>query len=231
MHHNGSGGQTSEPSFFELIILLCKMYENPAIPFSSEISTLFSMIESVRAERTSATAQKAAGIDERMDKQLHLYYSRVYQAIAAYTSGTGLDPSDLTQETFLKAYKYKHTFEGASSVYTWLYRIARNTCIDAMRKIKRNVGTIIDTPYDESLFEDGSINPDVDQRESNLLLKKALAKLDDELRILIVMKDLQGLQYDEIAEATEQREGTVKSRLFRARLQLKKELIKLGYTP
>ena len=97
MHHNGSGGQTSEPSFFELIILLCKMYENPAIPFSSEISTLFSMIESVRAERTSATAQKAAGIDERMDKQLHLYYSRVYQAIAAYTSGTGLDPSDLTQ--------------------------------------------------------------------------------------------------------------------------------------
>ena len=231
MQTNGSATHVTEPSFFDLINLFCKMYTNTAISLPTELYGLYSMIESMRAEHASAQTTEVDGLDERMDKQLHLYYSRVYQAVAAYTAGTGLDPADLTQDTFLKAYKKKHTFEGASSIYTWLFRIARNTSIDAMRKIKRNSGTIIDTPYDEALFEDGSSSPDVDNREANTLLKKALAKLEDDQRILIVMKDLQGLRYEEIAEATEQLEGTVKSRLFRARLQLKKELIKLGYTP
>jgi RNA polymerase sigma-70 factor (ECF subfamily) len=191
---------------------------------------ILSLIESMRIETHPQNKIDSETISEQLDRGLEQFYSRIFQAISAYTTGTGLDPADLTQETFLKAYRYRDTFQGDSAVYTWLFRIARNTCIDAMRKIKRTTGKIVDAPFEESWFNVENDQSEIEVREDTRLLKRALSKLDEELRLLIIMKDLQGMKYDEISEITEVNEGTIKSRLFRARLQLKKELIKLGYT-
>lgn len=166
-----------------------------------------------------------------LQQNLEQYYSRIFRAITAFTHGSGLDPDDLTQETFLKAWKNRESFEGASSIYTWLYRIARNTCIDAMRKTKITTRKVVDDEFDENLYDTGDSADSVELNENQGLLRKALAAMEEELRILIVLKDLQGLRYHEISEITETTEGTVKSRLFRARLQLKQELMKLGYRP
>jgi RNA polymerase sigma-70 factor (ECF subfamily) len=183
-------------------------------------------------KQTAVPLKKADVLNtDELDKNLESYYSRIYRAVSAYTHGTGLDPSDLTQETFFKAYKNKSSFEGSSTVYTWLYRIARNTCIDAMRKLKSSGSRYKESEFDENQYDTSGNDKDVIGRAEDLkLLRTALAKLPEDLRLLIILKDLQDLRYNEIAEITELNEGTVKSRLFRARLMLKQELLKTGYT-
>jgi len=192
------------------------------VVFTQSMQSVFSI---------SSSSVKAESEDILSPRDIELYYSKIHQAIAAYTVGTGLDPADLTQETFLKAHKSKQTFQGNSSIYTWLYRIARNTCIDAMRKLKTERGHQTINSFDEMYYEPEVTSPEIEKRETKRLLDEALARLDESLRILIVLKDLQGIPYHEIAEITDTNEGTVKSRLFKARVQLRQELIKSGYTP
>lgn len=164
-----------------------------------------------------------------LNDNLEQYYTRVKRTISAYIIGTGLDADDLTQETFLKAFRSIDSFAGASSVYTWLYRIAKNTCIDAMRKLNTR-GEKKNVEFDEELAGQADMHTDqILERERDHLLKKALANLEEEMRLLIVLKHLQQMKYDEISEITGLEVGTVKSKLFRARLQLKEELTKMGY--
>jgi RNA polymerase sigma-70 factor (ECF subfamily) len=201
----------------------------PTHPIGSQLVALAQSMQNIFSIKTSSDATDSAATLTSGD--IEKYYSKIYQAIAAYTAGTGLDPADLTQETFLKAHKHQHSFHGNASVYTWLYRIARNTCIDAMRKIKTERVNHPLISYDDMLYDPASSSPEIEQREDKRLLNEALSRVEESLRLLIVLKDLQGLPYHEIAEITEMNEGTVKSRLFRARVQLRQELIKSGYTP
>lgn len=201
----------------------------PTHSIGSQLVALAQSMQNIFSIKTSSVATDSAATLTSGD--IEKYYSKIYQAIAAYTAGTGLDPADLTQETFLKAHKNQDSFQGNASVYTWLYRIARNTCIDAMRKIKTERMNHPFTSYDDMLYDPASSSPEIEQREDKRLLNEALSRVEESLRLLIVLKDLQGLPYHEIAEITEMNEGTVKSRLFRARVQLRQELIKSGYTP
>lgn len=196
--------------------------DNLTVVFTQSMQSIYSI---------SSSSVKAGAEETLSPRDIEIYYSKIHQAITAYTVGTGLDPADLTQETFLKAHKNKQSFQGNASLYTWLYRIARNTCIDAMRKLKTERGQQTLTSFDEMYYEPEVTSPEIEKREAKRLLDVSLARLDESLRILIVLKDLQGLPYHEIAEITQINEGTVKSRLFKARLQLRQELIKLGYTP
>lgn len=184
-----------------------------------------------RQDREPITNRNPLADQTRKDlnDNLDIYYTRVKRTISAYIVGTGLDADDLTQETFLKAFRSVDSFAGASTVYTWLYRIAKNTCIDAMRKLNTR-GEKKSVEFDEELAGPEHMHTDqIAERERDSLLKKALANLEEEMRLLIVLKHLQQMKYDEIAEITGLEVGTVKSKLFRARLQLKEELTKMGY--
>lgn len=138
---------------------------------------------------------------------------------------------DLTQETFVKAFSALGTFDRAYTFSTWLYKIARNTCIDHFRRSKLETFSL-DAPL---RTRDGEIDRDfpspVHTPEKYLLLKEkgrliseAIDSLPDKYREVIHMRHNQELPYEEIAEMLRVPLGTVKARLFRARELLKKRL-------
>lgn len=214
---------------FEPSMKLATITLNPGNPLAIPLESM--ILRAVVGWKNPVIPKKKEAVlsPDDLDKNLETYYSRIYRAVSAYVHGTGLDPADLTQEAFLKAYKNKSSFEGASSVYTWLYRIARNTCIDAMRKLKSTGRKYLESEFDENTY-DPPEHDQVGKGEDLELLRAALAVVPEEMRLLIILKDLQELRYHEIAEIAGLNEGTVKSRLFRARLMLKQELKKMGYT-
>ena len=129
--------------------------------------------------------------------------------------GERSDALDATQEAFVSAFRQARSFRGDSSFGTWLYRIAINSCKDLLRKRNRWGDPIedagVDTPSTEDL--EGSVTRRMD-------LAAALAQLPDEFRDPVVMHDLGGVPYEEIARTTRTNIGTVKSRISRGRKRL-----------
>lgn len=172
-------------------------------------------------------------VKARLQELLPEVYPRIYRSVAGLTYGSGLNAEDLTQEVFLKAFRNAGSFQDESAIYTWLYSIARNTCHDAMRrlKIKRRLGLDRESEPRTEQWESPDDNDPLVDREDHRLLRQALGRLPGKQRELIVFKDLQEMTYADIGNIIGIPEGTVKSRLFKARLMLKEELEKLGYTP
>lgn len=127
---------------------------------------------------------------------------------------------DIAQEVFITIYKNLKNFRFESQFTTWVYRITINKCKDHLRKKNiRKIFLPLKDEEEEPVFE--SIDEDSDIKQ---IVRNAIAALPDKLRIPIVLKDLQGFSYQEIAEAMQCEIGTVKSRIFRAREALKKAL-------
>jgi RNA polymerase sigma-70 factor (ECF subfamily) len=139
------------------------------------------------------------------------------------------DAWDLAQEGFLKAWKSIHRFKGESSFYTWLYRIMTNVTIDSLRR----KGIRGEAEFDDRIapvnVEPGSRttpsssplpNEKLEHREIRQRIDEAIAKLSPEHRAVIVMKEIEDLQYNEMAEILSCSLGTVMSRLFYARKKL-----------
>lgn len=142
------------------------------------------------------------------------------------------DAEDALQETYLKVYKSLNSFEGNSSFKTWLYRITTNVCLDMLRKQKRQTHQSLNTTDEDGEHEisipDETYSPEISAKKSAAMdvLKKAMDNLNEEHKIAITLRDINGLSYEEIAEAMEINVGTVKSRINRARTQLRKFLEK-----
>ena len=132
---------------------------------------------------------------------------------------------DISQEVFIKAYEALPQFRFQSSFYTWLYRIAVNKSRDELRKrkVRRwfSLQTMLETS-DKELVSKLVVEPH--DKESEELLAAALKSLPEKYRIAVILKDIDGLSYEEIAEVMECEIGTVKSRLSRARAMLRKVL-------
>jgi RNA polymerase sigma-70 factor, ECF subfamily len=175
-----------------------------------------------------------AAADEILNRNLQEYYPKIFRSVAAFVYGSGLDPEDLTQETFLKAYHNLDGFRQHSSPYTWLYRIARNTCIDAIRKKKFRDRFRWMSPRNDDFQADYEFpdyhqdKPDVEQKEEIDLVRRAIAALETDYRSVIILRELQDLSYQEISEVLNVTESAVKSRLFKARQALRAELTRLG---
>jgi RNA polymerase sigma-70 factor (ECF subfamily) len=155
------------------------------------------------------------------------YQDRLYNTVFRLVDNAE-DALDVVQEAFLHAYQSLDSFKGDSLFFTWLYRIAVNTAISLKRK-RRILGRIADRngdpivePHDPSdLTRPGHA---LEQAEEEQKLYKALARLSAEHRAVLVMKELEGQKYEEMADALAVPIGTIRSRLHRARLELRQIL-------
>jgi RNA polymerase sigma-70 factor (ECF subfamily) len=133
------------------------------------------------------------------------------------TLGSGNTVDDIAQEVFLTVYRNLKSFRFESQFTTWLYRITVNKCKDHLRKIKiRNIVTF---------FRDNEEEPgymtSYESSDTTEIVQKAIEKLPEKLRLPLLLKDIEGMSYQEIAEIAQCELGTVKSRIFRARESLK----------
>ncbi|SHH14489.1 RNA polymerase sigma factor [Tepidibacter thalassicus] len=136
------------------------------------------------------------------------------------------DAMDVSQEAFIKVYKYIKNFNQKSSFSTWLYRIVINTCLDFIKKNEKNriysIDDFIDNKQKE--IEDNYNNPEVvlDRKVRNQEIHNAIKQLSPVLKTAVILRDIQGFSYDEISSIMNCSLGTVKSRIKRGRENLKK---------
>lgn len=153
------------------------------------------------------------------EKEIPELYPRLHRSMTAFAGGSNIDVDDILQETFLKAYKKIDQFDGQSSLFTWLYSIARNLIMDEFRHQQR-MPQRSHTPADEFEITDDSPNSAKSNREEIHELRNAISELPDILRDIVVMKTLEGLSYDEICQITGVNTETLKNRMFRAKKYL-----------
>lgn len=147
------------------------------------------------------------------------------------TLGDQQDAMDASQEAFFRAYRSLASFRGESKFSVWLYRLASNVCLDMLRKRSRGQ-TISLTEEEDAVLDipDVSFSPqtELEKKELREAVQLGLKKLDPEFREVLLLRELGGLSYEEIARATGLEPGTVKSRIFRARKKLAAILMKDG---
>ncbi len=171
---------------------------------------------------------------EAFDRLMEIHQSRIYN-LTYRMMGSKEDASDMTQETFLRAFNSLNRFRGSSSFSTWVYRIACNLCLDEIKRQKRQKARVVDATVqiadDEEIdlieqMGDSSLDPQevLIRREKQEMIQQAIATLPEHQRATLVLYDIQGEPYEEIAVALDISIGTVKSRLNRARLSLKSRL-------
>lgn len=161
--------------------------------------------------------------------------NRVYH-LALHMTGSAEDALDLSQEAFLNAWRALPGFQGESSFSTWVYRLASNACIDFLRREKRRKNISMTVSLDDE--EEGrqaelpdcrfSPETEIERRELRDSIDRGLRALSEDHRKVLVMRELGGMSYAEIGAALDLEEGTVKSRIARARLALRKILRKDG---
>jgi RNA polymerase sigma-70 factor (ECF subfamily) len=157
------------------------------------------------------------------------YWRKVFNVAYKFV-GKHDEAEDLTQDIFLKIFKSLDTFDRRANFQTWLISISRNLCIDHYRSVRKERETI-DRDVDASELAPASQDPGpvaaLEQRDRVALLRQALSALPDTLRIAVLMRDIQELSYQEIADALRLPEGTVKSRINRGRTELARQIRKL----
>jgi RNA polymerase sigma-70 factor (ECF subfamily) len=167
-------------------------------------------------------------VREHKDKVFNLVFRMV---------GNRAEAEDVAQEVFIAVFKNIDQFRGDAKFSTWLYRVAANHCKNRIKYLSRRPTSAHDLDaLPEQHLADGGRAPlqsHVDQpdailegREAEALIQQALAALDEDHRLLILLRDVEELSYQEIADITGLAEGTVKSRLHRARMQIKELLAK-----
>lgn len=177
--------------------------------------------------------REARGGDARAYGELvSRYQDRVYTLIYGLIQSHE-DALDLTQDVFLRAYSSLGQFREEAVFYTWLYRIALNACIDFNRRRKRFAEPF--SLEDDLLSKIGFEPPDphpssqperaLENKELGRLLRQAIARLPEPLRIAVVLHDIEGLQQKEIASLLNCPLGTVKSRIQRGRCELRTKLL------
>jgi RNA polymerase sigma-70 factor (ECF subfamily) len=176
--------------------------------------------------------QSQAGDVAAMEKLILRYQNRIYNLILKICANPD-DAAELAQETFVRVIENIDGFQLRSSFYTWIFRIAVNLTLNHCKRSTRLGFTSIDAERDSQdapakmlkqiLADERSPEPDAIAQKKELceIIIKALMKLDEAQRVVIVLRDIEGMNYAHIAETLEVKPGTVKSRLSRARNALR----------
>ena len=175
-----------------------------------------------------------AGESSAFDRIVLRHQTAIFN-LCYWVLGDYQEANDMAQVTFMKAYQSLHGFRFESTLSTWLHRIAVNNCKNRIKsseyRAKKRTLPLENPGHAEASgpsveMEDGAPSPMavLEQKERSRLIRKALHSLGQEQREIITLRDIQGLSYEEITEVTGLNPGTVKSRLARARLELKEKL-------
>jgi len=168
-----------------------------------------------------------------------LYQGRIFRLVFRML-GDRAEAEDLAQEVFVTVFKSIDGFRGDSKLSTWLYRVASNHCKNRIKYLQRRARgkkMEFDEIAEAGAIESSSMNPSahiarpdqiVEGYEKEEILKVAIASLDEDHRELIVLRDIEALTYDEIQAITGLAQGTVKSRLHRARHALREKVVRLA---
>ncbi len=164
-------------------------------------------------EQTFSTFEKL--VVEYQDKLVNFFYRFCGDIDLAF---------DLTQETFLRVYKGQKFFDKNRSIAPWIFKIARNLAIDELRKskLRRHISLQNDFPYIDE------VQKEILSGEMSIILQKALDKIPQRMKEILVLRYFGELSYEEISKTLDIPLGTVKNRIFRARALLKKELEQYG---
>jgi RNA polymerase sigma-70 factor, ECF subfamily len=164
------------------------------------------------------------------DLLVRKYQHRVLKLVSRFVSDAA-EAEDVAQEAFLKAYRALPSFRGESAFYTWLYRIAINTAKNALVSNRRRPVDFDLDLQDPEQYDRHARLKEGDTPEGVLLteeirqtVSEAMEQLPEDLRTAIVLRELEGLSYEEIAEAMDCPVGTVRSRIFRAREAIDRKL-------
>lgn len=178
--------------------------------------------------------KKAITGDEAAFEQLVVKYQTPVYRLCFRMVGNSEDAADLTQEIFLKTWRCLDSFRFQSAFSTWLYRLASNVCLDHLRSEKRSrtVPLVVTCDDSETLVIDPPDPAPLPEEqlvlsEEQQTLQVALSALEVEDRRLLTLRVVNDLSYAEIAELLEIKEGTVKSRLSRARERLRKKILRI----
>lgn len=170
----------------------------------------------------------AAGDGPAWEGLLKVHHRKIYNLCYRFT-GNVTEAEDLAQEVFIKVFQTLKTYDPAQAQFsTWLNRIARNHLVDHYRRTRRDRATAALDDEDAAIHPRAGPASDpparVESRERKELLQAALARLSPDMREVIILRDLQDMDYAEIAEVLGAPEGTVKSRINRGRLELARVL-------
>lgn len=155
------------------------------------------------------------------------YQDRLYNAVLRVADNPD-DALDVVQDAFVNAYQSLKSFKGDAEFYTWLYRIAFNTAVSLKRKrrlvVSLDAGRDGESGVDPEDHSEDRPGVALQRSEEEALLQAALNRVSAEHRIVLVLKDIEGMKYEQIAEVLGVPIGTIRSRLHRARLELREVL-------
>ena len=189
-------------------------------------------------EQEAMIVRKVLQGDVNAFEKLVTEYEKAVYAIAQRMTGNAEDAADMTQETFIKAYNSLSSFRGDSKFSVWLYRIANNVCLDFLRSKNRRPTVSLSAEDDDG--EETQLDIADESQSPELLLESSLTRdavrrgldsLPPDYKQILLLREIQGLSYEEIAAALGIESGTVKSRIFRARKRLCTFLIEDGNIP
>ena len=173
-----------------------------------------------------------SGNTEAFDELIRRYQDRLVHSLE-HALNSSDDALDVAQQAFVLAWKKLHTFRRESAFYSWLYRIARNVAVSSIRQPKIKSGSL-DHLQDAAGFEPTDENSEsapehaLQQFEEIKLVQNALQEIPEEFRQPLVLKEIDGMSYEEIAKILDIPLGTVRSRIFRARQELIAKLQRLS---
>jgi RNA polymerase sigma-70 factor (ECF subfamily) len=192
-------------------------------------------VESMRSEIEEAVRLLQCGDEKSLEQALSLLQETVF-SFSMHVCGQREDAEDTMQEVLLKAVPYLANFDSPKALLVWMYKVAKNHCLMSRRRSKFAPAQELsleqlmpDRKELEQLNTASVINPELlaMQGERAECLRKAVQKLPPQYRIVLVLRDMEGLSDHEVAEITGIRSGTVRVRLHRARLFVRKELMKM----
>lgn len=190
-----------------------------------------------REQEEKCIRQVLSGDVNAFEPLVTAYEKNAYR-LALRMLGSAEDAQDVTQEAFLKAYRSLDSFRSDSRFSVWLYRIVSNLCLDLLRRRQRRSErslTVEDEDGEEAQLDvaDESFSPEalLERKLTREAVRRGLDALPPDHRRILLLRELEGLSYEEIGTALELEPGTVKSRIFRARKRLCAFLLKDGNLP